>query len=71
MPGWLKTMCRCVLLVMCSVEDFLGLLVKLVHYNSAYLEEDILSQLIYCTCSLANQSTVAKETEVAGQVQWV
>ena len=48
----------------CSVEDFLGLLVKLVHYNSAYLDEDILSHLVCHTCSLANQATTPSVTEV-------
>ena len=47
-------------------EDFLGLLVKLVHYNSAYLDEDVLSQLVSHTCSLASHSTISSETEVRG-----
>ena len=49
----------------CSVEDFLGLLVKLVHYNSAYLDEDALTSLLSLSCSLANQSTQPSETEVS------
>ena len=38
---------------------------KLVHYNSAYLEEGVLTQLISHTCSLATQPTSPSETEVA------
>lgn len=48
------------------MEGFLGLLVKLVHYNSAYLEEDMLSHLLSHTCSLANQTTNPSVTEVHG-----
>ena len=47
-----------------SAGDFLGLLVKLVHYNSAYLDEDILSRLVTHTCSLATQTITPSETEV-------
>jgi tuberous sclerosis protein 2 len=47
-----------------SVEDFLGLLVKIVHYNSAYLGEDVLSLLVSLTCSLANQATTPSVTEL-------
>jgi tuberous sclerosis protein 2 len=50
-----------------SVEDFLGLLVKIVHYNSAYLGEDVLSLLVSLTCSLANQATTPSVTEVVPQ----
>ena len=50
--------------VVYSLEDLLALLVKLVHYNSAYLEEDVLSQLISHTCSLATQPSSPSETEV-------
>lgn len=46
------------------MEDCLGLLVKLVHYNSAYLEEDVLTFLVSHTCSHANQTTNPTETEV-------
>ena len=37
---------------------------KLVHYNSAYLEEDVLSQLVSHTCSLATQPSSPAETGV-------
>lgn len=50
------------------MEGFLGLLVKLVHYNSAYLEEDVLTYLVSHTCSHVNQSTNPSETEVHGNV---
>ena len=38
---------------------------KLVHYNSAYLDEDALTSLLSLSCSLANQSTQPSETEVS------
>jgi tuberous sclerosis protein 2 len=47
-----------------SVEQLLGLLVKLVHYNSAYLEDDVLSQLVSHTCSLATNPSSPSETEL-------
>ena len=48
----------------CSAQQLLGLLVKLVHYNSAYLGEDVLSHLISHTCSMATQPSSPSETEV-------
>ena len=56
-------MCACDVCV-CSGVDFLGLLVKLVHYNSAYLDEEALSELVSLTCSLATQTEYTTETEV-------
>jgi tuberous sclerosis protein 2 len=47
-----------------SGEGLLRLLVKLVHYNSGYLEEEVLSQLVAQTCSLATQATSPSETEL-------